>query len=1157
MSRPPSSTIETTDEEDNGGTTAHRRQSRSSIAAGQGGTGGRTPRSTTGTTNMGLRSIDSAGSSPRMAQRSSTLDSGRRVSVTSYGAGSSTTIGPGRTLSTPIEGYGATHQNPLLAGFSLGNPEPNEVLSITPSGGSNSLNLSKAKDSALASPRRISTSTPVGPSNTAHQHTLGSVNRTRSPGQMTIPSHEAYYSQPSSTTTPRFKDAAGHHGYYNENHETYDRRQHHLHGKRRGRNDHGHWKDHASTGNRAINTSFLSASTSAASGLHRRTLSVQTTDLAPSTPHSHRMQGSPANSVFRTLRKTASAVGLSVGRPEEYDAGDVMGHDPGEAGDVIDDGGLSANGTRVWYSSFVTIDWIHDAVKESSRVRRLRTNAHKSWRGAIVNGWDRFQGWLVVTIIGILSAVIAFWIIRTEMALFDLKEGYCASSWGSPRRFCCTPHHRRLPGSEEEKCEDWVEWGQFFEPKNKGDAESTWIWGGPEFLAYATVALLLATLASTMTIYLSSSAHTTSKDSTFLLPSPPDPTLKSQTMKQSSSGSNAAQDGTERQPLLSSTSTLDTSEHIEPSEPPRKVMYYAAGSGIPEIKTILSGFVIHGYLGGWTLLTKSVGLALSVASGLSLGKEGPLVHISSCVGNIVSRLFIKFECNEAKRREILSAACAAGVAVAFGAPIGGVLFSLEEVSYYFPPKVMWRSFWCAAVAAITLKSLNPFGNGSLVLFAVTYTKQYHYWEYIIFVLLGVFGGVYGAFFSRLNILWSKHIRQGTWVRYHPIIEVALVTALTTVVSFLNPYCRMGGTELVASLFAECHPGSSSPLCVDHPHEIASVIWTLGSALIIKGCLTIITFGIKLPAGIFIPSLAVGACFGRIVGLAMEYVEFSYPSWGIFEICKDEACIVPGLYAMIGAAATLAGVTRTTVSLAVIVLELTNTLNYVVPVMLGVLVAKTVADGLEKKGIYDLVIDLNQLPYLDSKGEYLWGKRQVLDVADTDVPYLRADKLHTVRSLTGKLLELVRLGMEDTGFPVLVKEHVENDGRAFTALRIVGFLGMNELEHALALLADEPDANLNLMPEDSNRGPRSSVMSIFSFAESYTDPRHNPYDISRYIDRAPITVQIHSPLELVQQLFVKLGARQLLVTDSRGVFRGLVSKKMWLALLSELEEGGAE
>ena len=84
----------------------------------------------------------------------------------------------------------------------------------------------------------------------------------------------------------------------------------------------------------------------------------------------------------------------------------------------------------------------------------------------------------------------------------------------------------------------------------------------------------------------------------------------------------------------------------------------AGGSGIPEIKTILSGFVIHGYLGGRVFLTKSVGLAFSVAAGLALGKEGPSVHIASCIGNMVSRTFSKYETNEGKRREILSAACA-------------------------------------------------------------------------------------------------------------------------------------------------------------------------------------------------------------------------------------------------------------------------------------------------------------------------------------------------------------------------------------------------------------------------------------------------------------------------------------------------------------------
>lgn len=126
---------------------------------------------------------------------------------------------------------------------------------------------------------------------------------------------------------------------------------------------------------------------------------------------------------------------------------------------------------------------------------------------------------------------------------------------------------------------------------------------------------------------------------------------------------------------------------IQEAIPSRKVLYFGSGSGISEVKCILSGFVIHGYLGFWTLFTKSVGLTLSVASGLSLGKEGPFVHIASCIGNIICRFFSKYERNESKRREILSCACAAGVAVAFGAPVGGVLFSMEEVSYYFPAKV--------------------------------------------------------------------------------------------------------------------------------------------------------------------------------------------------------------------------------------------------------------------------------------------------------------------------------------------------------------------------------------------------------------------------------------------------------------------------------------
>lgn len=143
---------------------------------------------------------------------------------------------------------------------------------------------------------------------------------------------------------------------------------------------------------------------------------------------------------------------------------------------------------------------------------------------------------------------------------------------------------------------------------------------------------------------------------------------------------------------------------------------YAIGSGIPEVKTILSGFIIHGYLGIGTLIGKTLSLPLAVGAGLSLGKEGPLVHVATCCGNAIARKFPKYKFNEAKRREMLSAAAAAGVSVAFGAPIGGVLFSLEEVSYYFPLKTLYRSFLCALTAAFVLRSINPFGTEHLVMF---------------------------------------------------------------------------------------------------------------------------------------------------------------------------------------------------------------------------------------------------------------------------------------------------------------------------------------------------------------------------------------------------------------------------------------------------------
>lgn len=75
---------------------------------------------------------------------------------------------------------------------------------------------------------------------------------------------------------------------------------------------------------------------------------------------------------------------------------------------------------------------------------------------------------------------------------------------------------------------------------------------------------------------------------------------------------------------------------------------YAFHTGIPEIKTILGGYIIVDFLSGWTLLTKSVGLPLAVASGLSLGKEGPMVHLACCIGQLMLSPFAVLRGNEGK-----------------------------------------------------------------------------------------------------------------------------------------------------------------------------------------------------------------------------------------------------------------------------------------------------------------------------------------------------------------------------------------------------------------------------------------------------------------------------------------------------------------------------
>ncbi|XP_032835610.2 H(+)/Cl(-) exchange transporter 4 [Petromyzon marinus] len=725
------------------------------------------------------------------------------------------------------------------------------------------------------------------------------------------------------------------------------------------------------------------------------------------------------------------------------------------------------------YADFNTIDWVREKSRDRERHRKITSRRRESVWNFVRSVFDAWSGWLVVTLVGISAGALAGLIDIVSDWLSDVKEGVCVGELWYNREQCCWDSNETT-FEERDSCPKWRSWAQLMLGDATGPGAYTL-----DYTLYVVLAVLLAVAAVSLV---------------------------------------------------------------------RTFAPYACGSGIPEIKTILSGFIIRGYLGKWTLLVKVVTLVLAVSSGLSLGKEGPLVHVACCCGNIASHAFPKYRSNEAKRREVLSAASAAGVSVAFGAPIGGVLFSLEEVSYYFPLKTLWRSFFAALVAAFVLRAINPFGDSRLVLFYVEFHAPWSLPELAPFLALGAFGGLWGAAFIRANIAWCHLRRRGPAGRLgrHPALEVLAVAAATAALAFPNPYTRRGTGQLIRDLFRDCGPLEAAELCdyataAGGPNSTAGVpergaagpgvyaaLWKLGLALAFKVVVTVFTFGMKVPSGLFIPSMAVGAIAGRMLGIGMEQLVLAQPEL-FSDWCRPgTTCVTPGLYAMVGAAACLGGVTRMTVSLVVIMFELTGGLEYIVPLMVAVMTSKWVGDAFGREGIYDAHIRLNGYPFLDAKEEFTHTTlaTDVMRPRRTDPPLA----LLTQDGMTVDEVETMVRETTYNGFPVVVCAESQ---------RLVG----------LALRRDLLIAIENARKRDDGVVSHSPVY-FGLHAPSLAPDSPPPLKLRSILDLSPFTVNDRSPMEIVVDVFRKLGIRQCLITHN-GRLLGIITKKDVLRHMAQM------
>ena len=616
----------------------------------------------------------------------------------------------------------------------------------------------------------------------------------------------------------------------------------------------------------------------------------------------------------------------------------------------------------------------------------------------------------------------------------------------------------------------------------------------------------------------------------------------------------------------------------------------SGGSGIPEIKCFLNGIALPNVVRVKTLVCKVVGVTFSVAAGLPVGKEGPMVHSGAVVAAGISQGKTKFRGvdtsfskysefrNDREKRDFVACGAAAGVASAFGAPIGGVLFSLEEGASYWSTKLTWRAFFCAMITLGTLFAVRNFdswwGQANIEkLFSFGEfnslsgeSSNFSIWELTFFMLIGCMGGLIGAVFNAANehlTIWR--MRRVNSSKTRRFLEVIFVSVVVSVVSFVMPLiwgrCTQLPTDmqdwtnqeknLVDALVAfRCDPKREY-------NEVASLIFadadtaikqlfhfreagaddssTFSSAALFLFfvpyiMLASLTYGIAVPSGLFVPSLLSGAAFGRLCGHLLHKLDHTSGTFA------DS-----GTYALMGAAAVLGGMARMTISLTVILLEATGDMQYVLPLMLTLMAARFTGNVFNE-GLYDIHIKLKNIPFLEPEVPTIAERHEIVagQVMSAEVKCLRPVER------AGVVYDLLRSCSHGT-FPIV---DTASGGTLYgTASRsmLCTLLQRRAFGHPDVLNdydACESLGSRRLSPlvqwDTIERAyPRYPTVDTIDMRSS---DRNCWLDLRPYANTAPYTVNETASIQRTYRLFRTLGLRFLVVVNHHNQVVGIITRK---------------
>jgi chloride channel 7 len=266
----------------------------------------------------------------------------------------------------------------------------------------------------------------------------------------------------------------------------------------------------------------------------------------------------------------------------------------------------------------------------------------------------------------------------------------------------------------------------------------------------------------------------------------------------------------------------------------------AAGSGVPAVIGYLNGVYIHHLFDIRVFVVKFMSTLLAVSSGLPVGPEGPMVYMGGTLGKQLSqgnsktcpcysKLVKRFHTMQG-RRDFISAGSAAGIASAFGAPVGGMLFAMEEVASFWNLTLAWQILFCCMTATFTTEVLQSYFGGfeinergqifgtineeSGILFSVKTKLSLNILIFVPTIAIGILGGALGAGFTfislKINRFRRRIVEPRKWLRILEPVTIVLIMSIVAVYLPANfkcqpTNCHKGGVKSMECLNNTRHP----------------------------------------------------------------------------------------------------------------------------------------------------------------------------------------------------------------------------------------------------------------------------------------------------------------------------------------------------------------